>query len=213
MGKYAKYGCIGILVIFIFMIVVGIMTSFMVASRIGDRNEAQKVNETQDNLKKVSSKDKQKQSYEEYVCNVEGIGKVKGGYTSNVGIAICNIEQANVLGHNRFASAQAQGKFVVVSLVVGNAQSDAITVDANSFKLVTADGIEFSYSHEGQRALAVDNRENNSFLRKINPGIVIGLQIPFDIPAQENLDSLQLEARGGITGKPIRLPLKVQKVE
>lgn len=105
MGKYIKYGCFGMIVLFIFVIVVGVMTSFMIANHGSNRSESQEVNKTQNNSKKDSLKDKQ--SFDEYVCNVEGVGKVKGGFTRNVGVAIYDIEQADVLGNNRYARTHA----------------------------------------------------------------------------------------------------------
>lgn len=148
-----------------------------------------------------------------YTCNVESVGKVKGAIASNVGIAIYNIEERDVIG-GQFYREQAQGKFVIVSVVVSNEQKDAITVDANSFKLVTADGVEYSHSTEAQTALAMENDgKMDLFLKKINPGMVVSASIPFDIPKNKNLSDLKLEAHGGFAGDKVLLPVTVQKGE
>ena len=158
-----------------------------------------------------SSKNSEKK-VPEYVCDVEGIGKVKGAVASNVGIAVYAIEEKNTIG-DQFFQEQAQGKFVIVSLVVSNGQKDAITVDANSFKLVTSDGVEYSHSTDAQTAIAMSRGGKlDSFLRQINPGMVVSVTIPFDIPKNKKLSDLKLEAHGGFAGDKVLLPLAVQKV-
>ena len=158
--------------------------------------------------KKAGKKEKK---VPEYTCNVEGVGKVKGAVASNVGIAIYGVEERDVIG-GLFTSTQAQGKFVVVSVVVSNHQKDAITVDANSFKLVTNDGIEYSHSNDAMTAIIMSTGKTNAFLQEINPGITISAQIPFDIPRNKNISDLKLKATGGMMGDSVLLPLMVQLV-
>lgn len=192
----AKKGCLGF---FILIIILGIVGACMGPSGEKSSNT-------------VATEKVEKQA-PAYTCDVEGVGTVKGAIASNVGIAIYALEERNTIG-GEFHSEQAQGKFVIVSVVVSNGQKDAITVDANSFKLVTSDGIEYSHSTEAQTALAMENGgKMDSFLKKINPGMVISAKIPFDIPKNKNLSDLKLEARGGFAGDKVLLPLTVQKAE
>ena len=87
-------------------------------------------------------------------------------------------------------------------------------MDANSFKLVTKDGVEYSHSTEAQTAIAMENGgKMDAFLKQINPGMTISARIPFDIPKDKKLSELQLEAHGGFSGSKVLLPLAVQKVE
>lgn len=196
MGKL-KVGCLGIIVIFA---ILGIIGACMGPGEGTNTNGS-------------TSKSTNEQKVPEYTCDVEGVGKVKGSIASNVGIAIYNIEERNAIG-GQFNTAQAQGKFVIVSVVVSNGQKDAITVDANSFKLVTADGVEYSHSTEAQTALAMENGgKMDSFLKKVNPEMVVSAQIPFDIPANKNIADLKLEATGGFAGDKVLLPLVVQTAE
>ena len=53
----------------------------------------------------------------------------------------------------------------------------------------------------------------DSFLKKINPGMVVSASIPFDIPQNKNLSDLKLEAHGGFAGDKVLLPVTVQKAE
>ena len=48
---------------------------------------------------------------------------------------------------------------------------------------------------------------------KVNLGITIGITISYDVPQDADISKMYLEARGGITGTPIKLPLKVQMAQ
>jgi len=206
--KAFKIGCLGVVVILVFAMAVGFFTFLMMP------NSAKNSGGTSSSTQQASSSSSagQKQQMEEYTCEIQGLGKVKGGITSNVGVAIYKIEQVPSLGQNRFAHTEAQGKFVVVSMAISNGQKDAITVNSNSFKLKDEEGREYSYSHEGQMAIDVDDKDQK-MLRKVNPGITIGITIPYDVPQDADISKMYLEARGGITGSPIKLPLTVQMVQ
>lgn len=206
MMKAFKIGCLGVVVILAFVMAVGFFTFLMMP------NSAKNDGGTSSSSQQASSSSsaKQKQQMEDYTCEIQGLGKVKGGYTSNVGVAIYKIEQVPSLGQNRFAHTEAQGKFIVISMVVSNGQKDAITVNANSFKLKDEEGREYSYSHEGQMAIDVDDKDQKAMLRKVNPGITISITVPYDVPQDADISKMYLEAHGGMTGSPIKLPLKVQ---
>lgn len=198
--KKVKMGCLGILAIFVLLAAVG--------SLMGKSGSDTPAGSSTTSNSKVAEK-----KAPEYTCEVEGVGKIKGAIASDVGIAVYGIDETGVLG-NQYHQEQAQGKFVIVSVVINNGQKDAITVDANSFKLVTKDGIEYSHSTEAQTALALENNgKMDSFLKQINPGMTVSAKIPFDIPKDKNISDLQLEARGGFSGQKMLLPLIVQKAE
>lgn len=208
MGKYFKWGCLGFIA-FVAVIFFASIFAMVINSDKSTSTDQGASTAVSDSKEKKTSEKKQ----EEYVCDVEGVGKVKGAMSSNVGIAIYDVQKMKTLGNNRFARTEAQGQFLVLSIVVANGQKDAVTVDANSFKLKDNSGVEFSYSHEGQMAISVDDKSQKSMLRKINPGIVISIAVPYDIPENMDINQLYLEARGGITGQPIKLPIKVEKVK
>ena len=90
---------------------------------------------------------------------------------------------------------------------------DVFRVRSLSFKLKDDEGREYSYSHEGQMAISVDDKNQKAMLRKVNPGIVVGITVAYDVPQDADLSKMHLEARGGITGAPIQLPLTVQMVQ
>ena len=142
-----------------------------------------------------------------FTINVEGTGKIKGIFLSDVGIAVENVSRAKTLG-NQYIKKTAQGEFVIVSLAVSNHQKEKVTVDGNMFKLVDGNGRQYSHSTEGETALALSSKQDKTFtLKPINPGIGVIGSVVFDIPA--GITDLKLEARGGITGEKGMLPLQV----
>ena len=198
MGKKLGIGCLGIIAVFFVLGVIGAM--------FGGGSGSHKDSSSNSNNTK-----QEVQAEPEYTCDVEGVGKVIGKVSSNVGIAIYKVEERDVLGDNPYMQKKPQGKFVVVSVVVSNEQKDAVTVDASSFKLVDKDGREYSYSTEGQMAIQVGNGDAKGFLTQLNPGITTNFEIPYDVPKKLELSNITLKARGGMTGKEITLPLVVQK--
>ncbi|MDR4949653.1 DUF4352 domain-containing protein [Neobacillus cucumis] len=125
------------------------------------------------------------------------------GVSSDVTIKVTGVEAKPEVG-NEFSKEKAQGVFKIVSVAITNNQKDAITLDANSFKLEDAQGREFTYSTNGQTALSVaDDTLADFFLKQLNPGLTQNGKIVFDIPADAK--GLVLKARGGMMGDEIKL--------
>ena len=129
------------------------------------------------------------------------------GVSSDVAIKVVGMESASEIS-TEFSKETAQGVFKIITLSLTNNQKDAITVDADSFKLVDDKGREFSYSTNGQtqQEMKDNTSSNNFFLKSLNPGLTQQGKIVFDIPADAT--GLVLKARGGMTGDEITL--KVQ---
>lgn len=190
-----KKGCLGCLRIVVILLVLG----GIIGALSGDSTTTS------------SSKNaKKEKSVPVYTCEVEGVGKIKGAFSSDVGIAVAGISEAGEVG-NQFHKVQAQGKYVIVKIVVTNNQKDAVTVDSNLFKLMDDQEREFTVSSDAWTALQMANGNAKGFLSKVNPGITTMVQFPFEVP--KNVKGLKLKARGGFTGKEIILQLQVQKAE
>lgn len=69
----------------------------------------------------------------------------KEGESSKVKITVGSVESTDSVG-GQYLNEKAQGVFKVVEISITNNQKDAITVDANSFKLVDNQDREFKYS-------------------------------------------------------------------
>ncbi|MDG1603836.1 DUF4352 domain-containing protein [Bacillus paranthracis] len=130
----------------------------------------------------------------------------KEGESSKVKIAVGSVESTDSVG-GQYLSEKAQGIFKIVEVSITNNQKDAITVDANSFKLVDNQDREFKYSTQAQTAFDVGNGgKSDFFLKQLNPGLTQTGKIIFDVPA--DAQGLVLKARGGMMGKEIKLKVE-----
>jgi hypothetical protein len=130
----------------------------------------------------------------------------KEGESSKVKIAVGSVESIDSVG-GEYLKEKAQGVFKVVEITITNNQKDAITVDANSFKLVDNKDREFTYSTQAQSAFDIGNGgKSDFFLKQLNPSLSQTGKIIFDVPA--DAQGLILKARGGMTGKEIKLKVE-----
>lgn len=130
----------------------------------------------------------------------------KEGESSKVKITVGSVESTDSVG-GQYLNEKAQGVFKVVEISITNNQKDAITVDANSFKLVDNQDREFKYSTQAQTAFDVGNGgKSDFFLKQLNPGLTQTGKIIFDVPA--DAQGLVLKARGGMMGKEIKLKVE-----
>lgn len=199
----SKKGCLGCLGLIVVLLVIGAI--------FGNSNDNSK-NSTQTS-KQTQSQESQKQKTDEelypYKCDVESVGKIRGTFASNVGVAIAKIQEVSSIDTS-FNTTRAQGVFRVVYVVATNNQKDAVTMDANSFKLIDDQGREFSHSVPGDTALQMKGRET-LFLEKINPGNTAGGYISFDVPKNANITKMQF--KGGFSGKTGEVPFKIIMVQ
>ncbi|MEK4894215.1 DUF4352 domain-containing protein [Bacillus sp. FSL M7-0996] len=130
----------------------------------------------------------------------------KEGESSKVKIAVGSVESIDSVG-GEYLKEKSQGVFKVVEISITNNQKDAITVDANSFKLMDNQDREFTYSTQAQTAYDIGNGgKSDFFLKQLNPGLSQTGKIIFDVPA--DAQGLVLKARGGMTGKEIKLKVE-----
>jgi hypothetical protein len=132
----------------------------------------------------------------------------KEGVSSDVKISVDSFESKQSVGDNEFSKKEAQGVFKIVTVTLTNNQKDAITLDANSFKLIDDQKREFSYSSEAQFALesSVKDKKDSFFLKKLNPGLSATGHIAFDVP--KDAKGFTMKASGGFTGKEIELKVE-----
>ncbi|PGN51858.1 hypothetical protein CN962_00250 [Bacillus cereus] len=130
----------------------------------------------------------------------------KEGESSKVKITVGSVESVDSVG-GEYLNEKAQGIFKVVEISITNNQKDAITVDANSFKLMDNQDREFKYSTQAQTAYDIGNGgKSDFFLKQLNPGLTQTGKIIFDVPT--DAQGLVLKARGGMMGKEIKLKVE-----
>lgn len=138
------------------------------------------------------------------------IGQLYAEEASNVLFTITDVSEAKTVGSGYFQKA-AQGKFIIVKVMISNNQKDAITVDSNSFVLIDSQSRKFSTSVEGMTAVQISENHTKGFLTKLNPGMVIDSTFVYDVPTNLKISDFELEARGGMTGDKVKMPLAVRK--
>lgn len=138
------------------------------------------------------------------------IGQLYAEEASNVLFTITDVSESKTVGSGYFQES-AQGKFIIVKVMVSNNQKDAITVDSNSFNLIDNQGRQFSTSVEGMTAVQISENHTKGFLTKLNPGMVIDSTFVYDVPTNLKISDFELEARGGMTGDKVKMPLTVRK--
>ena len=175
----------------------------------GSKNSGTKATKTDKQVEEYTKDSKDDKNtgnqVKEFVCGVDRLGKFKGAIGSNVGFAVCGIDEKKVLGQER-----PQGKFVIVKVAMFNGMKRPMTMSETEFKLVTTDGAEYAYSI---RAIPdVNGGRRGGDHKEINPGFTVFKSFPFDVPKNINISDLRLKAVGEHNGVPVLLPLVVQKV-
>ncbi len=143
-----------------------------------------------------------------YTIDVNGLGILKGKELNNVGFAISDIQRTTSVG-DRFTNRQAQGEFIIVYLIVANNKNEKITMNTAAFKLIDAQGREYSHSTSAENALTLSKQGQAFKFQAINPGIITDGCIVFDVPS--GLSDLKLQISSNISGKQGYLPLQVLK--
>lgn len=192
MGKIFKFGCLG----FIGLIVLG-----AIAAALGGGDDKKETTSSEPKQETQAPAAKEEAKKEEPKKELS-----KEGESSKVKIAVGSVESIDSVG-GEYLKEKAQGVFKVVEITITNNQKDAITVDANSFKLVDNKDREFTYSTQAQTAFDVGNGGSSDFfLKQLNPGLSQTGKIIYDVPA--DAQGLVLKARGGMMGKEIKLKVE-----
>lgn len=90
------------------------------------------------------------------------------------------VSSSSTLGDNEFTSATANGRFVVVPMLVKNGKNETVTVTSNMVKLVAA-GKEYESDTEGELAL-LGSSQKSFFLEDIGPDVSQTGTVVFDVP-------------------------------
>ncbi|MDA1647552.1 MULTISPECIES: DUF4352 domain-containing protein [unclassified Bacillus cereus group] len=192
MGKIFKFGCLG----FIGLIVLG-----AIAAALGGGDDKKETTSSEPKQETQAPAAREEAKKEEPKKELS-----KEGESSKVKIAVGSVESTDSVG-GEYLKEKAQGVFKVVEITITNNQKDAITVDANSFKLVDNKDREFTYSTQAQTAFDVGNGGSSDFfLKQLNPGLSQTGKIIYDVPA--DAQGLVLKARGGMMGKEIKLKVE-----
>ncbi|QBI53506.1 DUF4352 domain-containing protein [Streptomonospora litoralis] len=116
-----------------------------------------------------------------------GQERVPLGEAGTVGdwqVTVNGVDTAESYG-DEYLREQAQGVFKIVGLDVENTGSQANYFDSSNVILLDADGNE----HSSQVTLASED----VFLEQINPGNSVSGEVVFDVPADAQIETVQVE--------------------
>lgn len=103
------------------------------------------------------------------------------------------VERDIVTVGNEFTAEQAQGEFVIVNVTVTNIGDAEASFSADSQKLISADGKEFSSNASAMISDSVASGNTGAGIYDgINPGISMDYRIIFDVPAGTEISSIKL---------------------
>lgn len=135
----------------------------------------------------------------EYVCST----------ASNVSMCVTNYKISTKPISDGFSTPIAPiGKFVYVTVAVYNDQKDAISVDANNFKIIYKDR---EYSHHPTAQFTYDVTKKASMSARLNPGMMMTHTYIFDVPKDFDKSDAKVQARGGFTGEKVLLDIPAIK--
>ncbi len=143
------------------------------------------------------------------VLNVNG-KDVNTYISSNIDIAVMDVKTAKTIGSNPYIKKKAMEMFLLVDVFINNKQKEPLTVNSSSFKIIDNQKREFVHSIEGETALRMDRGDSKGFLTKVNPNVGTIFTFVYDVPANLDLNTANLEARV-LSGPSVLIPLKVQK--
>ncbi|MGM0922854.1 MAG: DUF4352 domain-containing protein [Bacillota bacterium] len=110
---------------------------------------------------------------------------------------VIGIEETNKLT-SVLGDKTTEGKYAVVELAVTNKDKKARYVDGNMFRILTADGTE--YSSDAELGTYVNENGLGFFLEDINPNISKTGKIAFELPKEATAYDLQVSSGLGWSG-------------
>ncbi len=144
-----------------------------------------------------------------YVCDIDGIGKVKGEMVSYVGLTVYRVaEVKSIVTEDDII--KPRGKFVIVNVAVTNRLAESFRVNNKDFLLTDEYGRTFSPSEQAASALIKRDGNPRGLNDKVMSGQTACLEIPFDVPLKA--PGLKLRAIK-FNGRNIDVPVKVEPVK
>jgi len=92
----------------------------------------------------------------------------------------------------------AQGKYLILDMVIKNEGKEALTIDSSFFKLL---GGGAEYTADATADIFANEAGGSFFLQSVNPGIEFKGKIVFDVPAEvADANDVKLNVQTGIFG-------------
>lgn len=182
MKKLFKFGCGGIIGLFILLVIIG--------SLLGDDNQGTKEKEKEPSTTTNSDSNKDIQDEEQNVNIGEELKVGTVAFKVNSIAEVNEISAAN--GYMKYTPDADGAVFLNVNVTVKNDGSEMIQTDSSFFKLKTSNGASYTPS----TIIVADDKY--FVFEGINPGLALTGNIVFEVPA--GLTDLDLQVQTGYWG-------------
>jgi len=182
MKKIFKFGCGGIIGLFILLVIIG--------SLLGDDNQGTKKKEKEPSTTINSDSNKDVQDEEQNVNIGEELKVGKVAFKVNSIAEVNEISAAN--GYMKYTPDADGAVFLNVNVTVKNDGSEMIQTDSSFFKLKASNGASYTPS----TIIVADDKY--FVFEGINPGLALTGNIVFEVPA--GLTDLDLQVQTGYWG-------------
>jgi len=182
MKKLFKFGCGGIIGLFILLVIIG--------SLLDDDNQSTKEKEKEPSTTINSDSNKDVQDEEQNVNIGEELKVGKVAFKVNSIAEVNEISAAN--GYMKYTPDADGAVFLNVNVTVKNDGSEMIQTDSSFFKLKASNGVSYTPS----TIIVADDKY--FVFEGINPGLALTGNIVFEVPA--GLTDLDLQVQTGYWG-------------
>lgn len=141
-----------------------------------------------DDTAKVENKEEEKKAF----SMGEEVAVESLVYTVN------GVEEQTEIKREYMDSITTSGKFLIVDLTIKNNDKEARFIDSEMFRLVDADGTEFSSNTEAD--MYINNGDLGFFMQEINPKMDMTGKVAFEVPADATDLKLQVSSGFGWSG-------------
>lgn len=182
MKKFLKFVGFALLAI----IVLGVFAS------MGDDSGSDTASTTEEEVKAEENSDAKSEKKVETV----GIGtEVEVG---KLAYKVNGVEEMPEIKAEYMDTLTTSGKFIIVDMTIKNNDKEARFVDTEMFRLVDADGTEFSTKSEAD--MYINESDLGFFLSEINPKMDKTGKVAFEVPADATDLQLQVSSGYGWSG-------------
>lgn len=183
MKKMMKFGCLGIIGLFVLLIVIGALVGGEDNETSNDKTDA----EVKDDGKKDEGKKEESKKEEEVTV---GVGQPLT--VGDVTFTVSGVEDKTVLGDQYYSEKPTDGAvYKMIYMNIENKSKEALTVDSSFFNL-EVDGAE--YSPTTSTVLI----EEMFFLEQINPNLSKKGTLIFEVP--QGAGNMKLHVQTGFWG-------------
>ncbi|MDC3417510.1 DUF4352 domain-containing protein [Aquibacillus salsiterrae] len=145
---------------------------------------------------KEDNKEEPKEEPKEEEKKAFGLGQEVA--VENLTYIVNGVEEQTEIKREYMDNITTSGKFLIIDLTIKNNDKEARFIDSEMFRLVDADGTEFSSNTEAD--MYINNGDLGFFMQEINPKMDMTGKVAFEVPADATDLQLQVSSGFGWSG-------------